>query len=572
MADPIQDALREIQQKLSALDTIHTRLDVMESRLNNINPAINITPVENATVNANNRSIFTNVRNNQHNTTQHYISNDTPMQHHSTSRVFTNRKQYWGPVNPAQNSLNNQNRQHYGRRQVSNINNQRSRTIDQRQDVPRNTSRNKTQRNSHSQPQHETKNENFKETLKSIYRGCQLRHHRRVWDRVPEPISKKLDELMNFLTPPLPRDGTLINKLTALRDSFQDNLRAAIKDHLELHLNENKEKLINAELDERDKRAAIEIATRVMKRSNPKIPEQNIKSWVLEDVSVISNDQRGIETNRDPSNCGITPRCKRTHEEVSPDSDTTSVHNQNPSVYTEKAPKRRTLPSIPHRNTPALQNICEYVSQENSSYHEDDTDTSLLSSQDTTADINSLTPNHYIHDKRKKASWNLPISGKPEVIILADSNFRPARNIPSNWQIHVYPGAFLGDVAKLLEKSSLPDSVKQLVVAVGINHKRWSFNASTKPHLYKVTAAAEQHHRRIHFLGVSTNGLPATEELNIGLLNDEARRRVGDSNFIRPLPNNQVTISDSDPYQIHHTADTVDRIIQTIITHFSSLN
>lgn len=138
------------------------------------------------------------------------------------------------------------------------------------------------------QPKHQTDNTQFKATLKLIYRGTQLRHHGLNWDRLPEPIQTKINELFQFLTPPV-SDDELTASLDTLKQSFQHDLRYTLKTHINKQLAINEDKLKQSKLNEIDRKAAHEISMRVLTRKyGRKTSTDNIDNWLAADLSVIN--------------------------------------------------------------------------------------------------------------------------------------------------------------------------------------------------------------------------------------------------------------------------------------------
>lgn len=79
--------------------------------------------------------------------------------------------------------------------------------------------------------------------------------------------------------------------------------------------------------------------------------------------------------------------------------------------------------------------------------------------------------NIVVHASRDKSTWTLDkTSNNCRILIVGDSNVRswspPKRGI----SVHCFPGARISDIAVILSKSTLPDSVKSLVVAAGVNN------------------------------------------------------------------------------------------------------
>jgi len=115
--------------------------------------------------------------------------------------------------------------------------------------------------------------------------------------------------------------------------------------------------------------------------------------------------------------------------------------------------------------------------------------------------------------------------------------------IPDDWEIHVYPGNNFASTTSILKTATIPDCVKNVILAVGINHRDWKFVTSTKPDWYKMVAEAKRLKPTVHFLGVSTVDLPET----IKAINQSGMKSFGDK-FIPALPEDQVTISPIDPF------------------------
>jgi uncharacterized pyridoxal phosphate-containing UPF0001 family protein len=80
----------------------------------------------------------------------------------------------------------------------------------------------------------------------------------------------------------------------------------------------------------------------------------------------------------------------------------------------------------------------------------------------------------------------------------------------------------------------------------------------------KMVTEAKRMKATVHFLGVSTVNPPES----IKKINEMGRRIFGD-NFIPALPEDQVTISPIDPFNVHHNKVTVEKIINSIKNHLN---
>ena len=110
----------------------------------------------------------------------------------------------------------------------------------------------------------------------------------------------------------------------------------------------------------------------------------------------------------------------------------------------------------------------------------------------------------------------------------------------------------------------IPNCVKNMVLAVGINNKGGKFETSTEPDWNKMVAETNKMKPTVHFLGVSTLNPPES----IRMINENGQKSFRDK-FIPALPENQVTISPLDPFNVHHNKVTVEKIINSIKVHLN---
>jgi hypothetical protein len=164
----------------------------------------------------------------------------------------------------------------------------------------------------------------------------------------------------------------------------------------------------------------------------------------------------------------------------------------------------------------------------------------------------------------KISSFILKPKSSTKILILGDSNLRYAKSDNSKYEIHSFPGAYLLHINKMLSVAELNDSLTDIVIAVGINHRDQIYRTHTQPELRKLVSIASKMTQRVHFLGVST---PTEPTNNIRDLNDEARTGFG-ARYIPPLPPNHVKISKFDTiYNIHHDVSTIERVMDSIHRH-----
>jgi hypothetical protein len=154
-------------------------------------------------------------------------------------------------------------------------------------------------------------------------------------------------------------------------------------------------------------------------------------------------------------------------------------------------------------------------------------------------------------------------------VVIADSNFRLATELPADWEVHVYPGMQLNHLHNLIESSKLRGyrNLKNIIVSVGINNRSWSFT-SVLVDINKVYVSLQKTGRTAHFVGISTPpGLLDVEKDTIRKINEQAKHRFGQF-YIPALAPNEVSVSPTDKYKIHYDYDTVAKICREILNHF----
>jgi len=62
-----------------------------------------------------------------------------------------------------------------------------------------------------------------------------------------------------------------------------------------------------------------------------------------------------------------------------------------------------------------------------------------------------------------------------KTVVIADSNLKIVRNIPTVCEVHAYPGMAFKHATEILTVTKLPTSVENIVVVIGINQRNLSF-------------------------------------------------------------------------------------------------
>lgn len=468
-----------------------------------------------------------------------------------------------------------------------------------------------------AQPSHTSDNPSFAPLLKMLYRGTQLRHHANNWKTLPAPVERRIEQLFEFLTPPVPTEE-LKAQLDSQKASLKHDLRTTILTHINTQTDINTHNLKQTTLDESDREAARTLAERVLRKGyGQKASKQHLSQWLAADLEVVGRGSTGqtaqtssssssttattaeiqtcvaSDSNEDAMDQTLTSRKRRRDSKESPVpvSNRFTILAEEPTGTGEGAnpadtdPKKILTPTNPTNKKQNITNndgdetVDDGAGETVTDAEFDDAETwSMTSSQCDqilTSQPSSNPPdrpnvqqkqNVFVHEGQTKSQWRMIIQNSPVTVLLTDSNFRLAANIviPDDWEVHVFPGCALIHTSKLLKTAEIPTCVKNIVLAVGINNRGWNYTKSVKPDWNKMLTQSRLMKATVHFLGISTTSPCET----IKTINEEGRKQFG-GKFIPALPEDQVTISPTDPYRIHHDKVTVGKIIDSIKIHLN---
>lgn len=173
------------------------------------------------------------------------------------------------------------------------------------------------------------------------------------------------------------------------------------------------------------------------------------------------------------------------------------------------------------------------------------------------------------HRSVDKSSWQVTTKPTTRLLIIGDSNLKLAKTRDSHVEIHSFSGARLSHINDILSMSTLGDSVKDIVVATGINNRTGDNNFPLDfKKMKEITSKMKQ---TVHFVGVSQKLSEAKEIDNIRRLNKEAYDTFGDR-YITPLAPGYIDIIRTDHFRIHHEVGTVNRILDSIFKHIRQYN
>ena len=168
-----------------------------------------------------------------------------------------------------------------------------------------------------------------------------------------------------------------------------------------------------------------------------------------------------------------------------------------------------------------------------------------------------------VHENTWRRDWRVELRRPVTHLIIADSNFRHATNLPANCEIHVFPGLNLEQCWKLLQRSNLStrSSLNCIIVSVGINNRACNKN-NNNIDLGKLKSELNKTGKLYYFNLVSIPDTLSTQESeNLIKLNHDAQRKF-DHNAIASV--SPVGIMPMDKYKIHYDIETIDKICTNI--------
>jgi len=199
--------------------------------------------------------------------------------------------------------------------------------------------------------------------------------------------------------------------------------------------------------------------------------------------------------------------------------------------------------------------------------------TSTEPEHNTTPETNTNT--HGILHKQittNKSNWKIHhIPTHITTLIIGDSNLSQWTDIPHDWMVECLPGAKINHIQNILQKHTLPSSLNQLIISIGINN-RTDTTANNDKYLRQLHNTTKTLPVDTHFLAPShTFALPAHQQITLKNLHDTAHRLYR-NNYIPPLCHQQTYISKTDIHKIHYTQDTCNLLIQTVTDHLNYMH
>ena len=469
-------------------------------------------------------------------------------------------------------------------------------------------------------------NRDYQELIHCLFKSLQLKHHQSNWTDLPNKIAQQIDTIFENIVPPMP-DRDFHKSLQEVRNSTKTNILLTVQEHISKKQDTIEGFLVN--LNPEDAEYAGRVAKeRFVRQTGRKRPHQVINKWLLETFKKVEDTQRikasyNVQAQENvndnwvvattgrkrkatvttPTTISLSNRFTELGEEGD-ETDRSSEEEFPPlQAHTAPAHKRTNNRSSPYRRD--IETRLEETSHDSLTEMEEtsinsenipecsirpvldeernNTNTAIVDSQiykeqnknqqqvsNSQPILNQLSK-PIIHTEDIKANWNLKIKPQTKTIVLADSNFRLATQLPADWEIHVYPGANITNIHKLIKSTPIPETLKTLIIAVGINNKAWA-PASTTIEINKLFSVTERLHCATHYVGVSIpSGLNEREKNNINFINKYAEQKCI-KNFIKPLNDHEVSVSPNDSFKIHYDQNTINKICTKITRHFLVLS
>jgi hypothetical protein len=340
---------------------------------------------------------------------------------------------------------------------------------------------------------------------------------------IPVRIQKFFDKTFDSIKPPRPNEK-LKKELEGVKHRMTDDLKRVIKQHLK-DLKESTTARIN-ELNKTDAGEAIQTARRQLQKSLPKMKHSSVQN-------VTDELQEGWTT--------VRTRNRTRQTAATPQTDTTSTTNRFEVLMEADAETSRKRP----RSQQSSENSTESVEPA----------TKKLPNNPTSA----------WSERRLRGWWSTKrIPARVSTLIITDSNGTKWQldRLPSYVGVLILPGAKVQDINNILDRDKLNDTIKELIIAVGIN------DTTTLIEDYALELS------RLHEFLINNNGwfleLPRFEdkEGNVDPLIEERNStalQICDDRF---FSFDIEYISDGKPNSHHYTTGTAVQLLEMIKSQF----
>lgn len=179
------------------------------------------------------------------------------------------------------------------------------------------------------------------------------------------------------------------------------------------------------------------------------------------------------------------------------------------------------------------------------------------------------------HSGQNKAQWWYDVKFNTKVLVIADSNFKYANNIPRGWQVEVFSGAKIAQANTLLSKlrgMTRPKTLERVLISVGINNRSWSRGSVQKDLNKLIVTMMNSCPVPCYFLGISIPpGFTEEPRKICQYINEHAQKRLTTnlySEYLQPLPREEICCEADG---LHYNLSTINKILNSIYERFRFL-
>jgi len=359
----------------------------------------------------------------------------------------------------------------------------------------------------------QSNNPDFRSLVKHINQGARISRALQNWESLPSTIDRAVDRVTDSIKPPLV-DQALSYKLHREADKYKSGVRHLVQEHLKAKFNSTSRQM--GQLDQQDAAQAMTVAKRQLLRSNTRINAGMADDLIhasAGEMWQLARTGTRARTPPQPMEVPISNRFQVLGDELAADQIVELLNQSSPQDESDQAP-----PPLPQRKkrdyTTPVDNVGKRLrvqvhASDDSEFRIPDnptrtpanpahpregpnltsgpasaatpasddrppsTSTPLPSPVGSTGPDRAERMRLAVFHPKAKATWTIPeIQDSETTILLADSNGPSlARFSPPSWRVAAYRGGTIEDINKLLASSPLPDHVKNVIIAVGLNDR-----------------------------------------------------------------------------------------------------
>lgn len=359
----------------------------------------------------------------------------------------------------------------------------------------------------------QSNNPDFRSLVKHINQGARISRALQNWESLPSTIDRAVDRVTDSIKPPLV-DQALSYKLHREADKYKSGVRHLVQEHLKAKFNSTSRQM--GQLDQQDAAQAMTVAKRQLLRSNTRINAGMADDLIHASAGEMWQLARTGTRSRTPPQPMEVPTSNRFQvlgEELAADQIVELLNQSSPQDESDQVP-----PPLPQRKkrdyTTPVDNVGKRLrvqvhASDDSEFRIPDnptrtpanpahpreglnltsgpasaatpasddrppsTSTPLPSPVGSTGPDRAERMRLAVFHPKAKDTWTIPeIQDSETTILLADSNGPSlARFSPPSWRVAAYRGGTIEDINKLLASSPLPDHVKNVIIAVGLNDR-----------------------------------------------------------------------------------------------------